>query len=215
MHLYQHIIWDWNGTLLDDVQTSVNAINQLLTTRALPPTDIPSYRERFGFPVRQYYTAIGFCLEKENWDLLARTYHDLYLADTSIRLHPETVPVLRFCRDAGLGLSVLSASEQSILEQMLTAAGLTACFDFIHGVDNLHGHSKIETGHRLIRRIPCPAAQVLLVGDTLHDHEVATALGCHCVLISRGHQSHQRLLQAGCPVLDSLSELPQFLNVEC
>jgi phosphoglycolate phosphatase len=209
---YRHIVWDWNGTLLDDVQASMNAINQLLAARSLPRTDIVRYRELFGFPVRNYYTAIGFQLEDEDWNLLARTYHDIYLADPSIRLHAEAVPVLRFCHEAGLGLSVLSASEQSILNRMLEDAGITAWFDFIHGVDNLHGHSKVETGRRLIRRIPSPPTQVLFVGDTLHDHEVAVELGCHCVLISQGHQSHARLLTAGCPVLERLADLPAFLQ---
>ena len=210
----RHIVWDWNGTLLDDVQASVNTINQLLASRSLPPTDIACYRERFGFPVRNYYTAIGFRLEQENWNQLARTYHDLYLADRSIRLHPEAADVLRSCHDAGLGMSVLSAAEQSILEQMLTAAGIKDRFAFIHGVDNLHGHSKAEAGRALIRRLPDPPAQVLFVGDTLHDHEVAAGLGCPCVLIAQGHQSHARLLTAGCPVLHNLSGLTGFLHAE-
>ena len=209
---YRHIVWDWNGTLLDDVQASVNTINRLLASRSLPATDTNRYRDRFGFPVRNYYTAIGFRLEQENWDLLARTYHDFYLTEPSIRLHADAVPTLRFCHEAGLGLSVLSASEQSILEQMLTDAGIIAWFDFIHGVDNLHGHSKAATGRDLMRRISCPATQVLFVGDTLHDHEVATEMGCDCVLISQGHQSHDRLLAAGCPVLETLEELPLFLT---
>jgi len=214
MPAYRHIVWDWNGTLLDDVQASVNAINRLLEVRALPSTDIPRYRELFGFPVRNYYTALGFRLEEENWDLLARTYHDLYLAEPSIRLHDGATPVLRFCREAGLGLSVLSAAEQSILERMLADAGLADCFDFVHGVDNLHGHSKVETGRRLMQRIPCPPTEILFVGDTLHDLEVAHELGCRCVLIAQGHQSHARLLAAGAPVLSCLADLPGFLQSE-
>jgi phosphoglycolate phosphatase len=212
MRTYRHIVWDWNGTLLDDVQASVSTINRLLADRGLPPTDVPRYRTEFGFPVRAYYAAIGFQLEQENWDLLARTYHDIYLADPSSRLFDGAVHALRFCADAGIGQSVLSAAEQSILERMLADAGVTAWFDFIHGVDNLHGHSKTETGRQLIRRIPLPAAQVLFIGDTLHDHEVARALGCDCVLISQGHQSYERLLTAGCPVLRDLQEIPRFLS---
>ena len=210
--LYRHIVWDWNGTLLDDVQASVNAINRLLTARSLPPTDPDRYRETFGFPVRNYYSAIGFRLESEDWDALARDYHDLFLADPSIRVRPETAPVLQFCRDAGLALSVLSASEQSILERMLTDGGLAHHFQHIQGVDNLHGRSKAETGRQLLHRIPCPAREILFVGDTLHDYEVANALGCDCVLIAQGHQTHARLLAAGCPVIDSLSDFPDFLN---
>ncbi len=209
---YHHIVWDWNGTLLDDVTASVNTINQLLASRALPPTDTARYRALFGFPVRHYYTTLGFQLETENWDLLARTYHDLYLAETSIRLHPGAIPTLAFCRQAGLGLSLLSASEQSILNRMTTENAIAPWFDFIQGTDNLHGQSKLETGRRLLTRLPCPPSRILFVGDTLHDHEVASALGGACVLISHGHQSHDRLLAAGCPVLTSLEELPSFLT---
>lgn len=210
---YRHIVWDWNGTLLDDVQASVNTINRLLAARALPLTEVSHYREHFGFPVRDYYTAMGFCLEKEDWNLLAQTYHDLYRTDTSIRLHADAVPTLRVCHEAGLGSSILSASEQSILERMLAEANVTAWFDFIHGVDNLHGRSKLETGRKLILRLPCPPAQVLFVGDTLHDLEVATELGCACVLVAHGHQSRERLLAARCRVLETLAELPEFLQV--
>ena len=210
---FRQIVWDWNGTLLNDVQASVNTINPLLASHSLPPTDVDHYRELFGFPVRNYYTAMGFSLENEDWDLLARTFHVLFLADPSIRLHTETLPTLRHCRDAGLRMSILSASEQNLLERMLADADVTAWFDFIHGIDNLHGHSKIETGRTLLKRLACPPAQILFVGDTLHDHEVATTLGCACVLISQGHQSHARLLTAGCPVLKSLAELPEFLNL--
>jgi phosphoglycolate phosphatase len=209
---YRHIVWDWNGTLLDDVPAAVNAINAMLRRRGLPATDMERYRELFGFPVRHYYAAVGFRLAGEDWDAVAREYHDRYLADTTVRLRPAAVPTLEFCRRAGLGLSILSASEQTILERMLADAGVTAHFDFIHGVDNLNGHSKADTGRRLLARLPCPARHVLFVGDTLHDHEVAAGLGCDCVLVAEGHQSRPRLLAAGCPVLDTLAEIPEHLR---
>jgi phosphoglycolate phosphatase len=209
---YHHIVWDWNGTLLDDVAASVNTINQLLASRALPPTDTTRYRDLFGFPVRDYYVTMGFHLETEDWDLLARTYHDLYLADRSIRLHAAAIPTLQFCRRQGYGLSLLSASEQSILDRMAAGTATAPWFDFIQGTDNLHGASKVETGRRLLARITSEPARILFVGDTLHDHEVARTLGGDCVLISHGHQSHARLLQAGCTVLPSLEQLPAFLT---
>lgn len=210
---YRHIVWDWNGTLLDDVQASVNAINVLLAERRLPPTDPLRYRELFGFPVRNYYLALGFELAREDWDALARRYHDLYLADTTIRLWPEAVPVLRACHAAGIGFSILSAAEQGILEGMLAKAGVTAWFTHVHGVTNLSGHSKTDAGQRLMRRLAHVAPHILLVGDTLHDHEVARSLGCDCVLLAHGHQSRERLQAAGCPVLNGLSELPAHLSL--
>lgn len=206
-------MWDWNGTLLDDVQASVNAINQLLQDRRLPLINPHDYRETFGFPVRNYYQAIGFQMEREDWDALARRYHDLYLAEPTIRLWPEALPVLRICHAAGLGMSVLSASEQSILDRMLGDAGITEWFEGIYGSDNLYGHSKVEIGRVLFRRLKCPESSILFVGDTLHDYEVASELGCDCVLVAHGHQSYARLAQMGCPVFQRLAELPDFLNL--
>lgn len=208
---YRQLVWDWNGTLLDDVQASVNAINRLLKARRLPLTDAAHYRASFGFPVRDYYLALGFQLDHEDWDLLARTYHDYFLADPSIRVRPAARRILQHCQAAGFGLSLLSAAEQSILDRMLSAAELTPFFAFVHGVDNLYGHSKAAMGKRLLQRLACPPAQILFVGDTLHDHEVATALGCGCVLIAEGHQTRARLQTAGCPVLNRLVDVPAFL----
>jgi phosphoglycolate phosphatase len=149
---FQHIIWDWNGTLLDDTQAGVNAINAMLAARGLRQIDIPAYRELFGFPVIDFYRAIGFDLEQENWDAMAREFHDLFLADASIRLHCGATGALAHVRQAGIGQSILSASEQSILATMLDAFGVTQYFSGIFGVDNLYGHSKLELGPSSQRR---------------------------------------------------------------
>src|SRR5262245_43055202 len=50
-----HVIWDWNGTLLNDVTHAIDTINFLLEPRGLPLMSIERYREIFGFPIRRYY----------------------------------------------------------------------------------------------------------------------------------------------------------------
>jgi len=65
-----HIFWDWNGTLLDDTQASVNALNVLLARRGLPPVSLEDYRATFAFPVRPYYAKVGIRLEDEDWTRL-------------------------------------------------------------------------------------------------------------------------------------------------
>ena len=208
----RHIIWDWNGTLLDDTQAGVNAINAMLATRGLPQIDIPYYREVFGFPVINFYRTIGFKIERENWDAMAHEFHDLFLADTSIRLHDDATRALACLQQAGIGQSVLSASEQSILSAMLDTFGVTRYFDGVYGVDNLYGHSKLELGHALVKRLDLPPESVLMVGDSLHDHEVAEALGVRCLLIAQGHQSYARLARSGAHALHSLADMAAWLQ---
>ena len=209
---FQHIIWDWNGTLLDDTQAGVNAVNAMLTARALPTIDVPRYREIFGFPVINFYRTIGFPIKRENWDAVAREFHDRFLADPTIRLHAHARRALDLFREAGTGQSILSASEQSILDAMLDEYGIADYFDCAWGVDNLYGQSKLQLGRSLIERLALDPAALLMIGDSLHDHEVARDLGASCLLIAGGHQSRTRLVRSGAPVLDSLAEIPLWIK---
>jgi phosphoglycolate phosphatase len=199
-----HILWDWNGTLLDDTQACVNSINVLLAKRGVATIDEPRYRDIFGFPIIDFYRRLNFPLESENWDLVAREFHDVFLADTTFKLQSATVEVLKQIQSKNIGQSILSASEQSILEEMLTGFCIRSFFTHVCGVNNLYGDSKIEIGQKLLTRLAVPREAVVIVGDTLHDVEVAHALGISCVLIAQGHQSRSRLEQADVPVFDDL-----------
>ena len=61
------IIWDWNGTLLSDVDACVKAMNIMLDKRKMGSIDIEFYKEKFTFPVKDYYVALGFDFNKESY----------------------------------------------------------------------------------------------------------------------------------------------------
>ncbi len=189
-----HVIWDWNGTLLDDIQPCVDAINRMLAVRRLPPIDRERYRNIFDFPVKSYYRTLGFDLATEDWDAMAKEFHRHYgelVAEVGLR--PGTVEALATIQSRGVRMSVLSACELTILERMLQEHGIREYFDHVYGLDNLYATSKLEQGHRLLEALEAPPEEILLVGDTNHDHEVAEELGIRCVLLTGGHQSRSRL----------------------
>lgn len=202
----RHIVWDWNGTLLDDVRAALCAVNRMLAARTLPPLTLARYREIFGFPVRDFYVKAGFTLEREQWDALAAEYHAAYLAASpAARLAPGARSCLAAFRARGIPQTVLSASEQGILERQINARGIADFFDRLCGADNLDGASKLGLAARLLESLPAPRSAILMIGDSLHDAEVAAALGVRCLLVARGHQSGRRLRAAGLPVLNSLA----------
>ena len=201
----QHIIWDWNGTLLNDADACVEAINLMLHARFLPGITRDHYRDVFGFPVRNYYEAVGFDLHAEDWDALAREYHDHYARTARhCSLQAGAADVLRGLRRHGVRMSILSASERSILVAGIRAHGLDDLFDGVYGLDNLHAASKADRGRELVAALRVPPSQVLLIGDTIHDFEVARTLSCACALVMGGHQSETRLRTCGCPVYPDL-----------
>jgi phosphoglycolate phosphatase len=204
----RHIIWDWNGTLLDDAHACVAAINQMLEKRRLPLVDIHQYQDIFGFPVKDYYLTLGFDFTKDSWDSVAREYHDIYgVTSVQAPLREGSLEILRRLRARGVPMSILSACELSILEKMLNERGIRSFFEHIRGLSNLYATSKTDLGHALLVEIGIPPAQVLLIGDTLHDCEVAQELGCECLLVAGGHQSERRLARCGCEVVSDLREV--------
>lgn len=202
---YRHIVWDWNGTLIDDVWLCVDVVNAMLRERGLPLIDSDSYRSAFGFPVVNFYVHLGFDFARESFEQLSHIYIAAYQRRREeCSLYPSTREVLASIRAAGLGQSILSAYEQHMLDSIVERLDLAPCFDHTMGNDNIYAASKVARGRILLERIGLPPSQVVMIGDTEHDHEVASALGMDCILVEHGHHTRARLQRLGCKVLPSL-----------
>lgn len=207
------IVWDWNGTLLNDVHVCVDSINIMLDARNLPTLDYTSYRNVFGFPVREYYEKAGFNFFNEPFDVVAIQFIDIYREHLRrCNLFPEVFDVLGKIAMLPMPQFILSAMEQQLLEISLTEKGIPHFFSFIAGTNDHYADGKLGSAKRLQEIIVAEPNAILLVGDTIHDYEVAEEMEWQCVLIANGHQSEHRLLATGKPVLKSLAMLPAFLN---
>ncbi len=208
MEHYTHIVWDFNGTLLDDVNACIRSANRLLENHGLPRlTSREDYRASFGFPIIDYYRRLGFDLEKMPYADLAVEWVAYYLEDSSIAtLYPDVTDTLRRVQTQGISQLILSATEQGMLEKQIEDLGIRTYLDEVLGLDNIHAYSKREIG--LIWRKQHPDARLLFVGDTDHDAQVAAAMDADCILVTTGHQPRQTLerLQP-LAVVDSLGEI--------
>jgi len=202
------VIWDWNGTLLNDIELCIHSINKLLSDRNLPAINTKTYKEVFSFPVQDYYKTLGFNFEKEDFSIPAHQYIDLYYAGfDNCSLQNATIEVLTYFRDKGIRQFVLSAMEHEMLEKTLKLKGISSYFEGFAGLTDHYAVSKIERGKQLIDDFKIHIKNSWLIGDTTHDFEVATELGVNCILIADGHQSKERLIQTGGIVIGSLREL--------
>ena len=206
----RHLIWDWNGTLLDDVSAAVGALNRMLTKRGAAPITVEHYRRRFGFPVRSFYAELGVDLEKWDWDDICEDFHNFILEEPQ-HVRADAMPALEFAESLGFRQSVLSALRQDKLENAIGAAGFRRFFDFVFGVDNLDGASKLQRGRELVANFG-GGERPVFIGDTLHDAEVAKDLGAGCVLVSCGHQTPERLAATGCHVSGSLMDAVRYVG---
>jgi len=202
------LIWDWNGTLLNDLDLCISSINRLLSKRELPLLGRDVYKEVFSFPVKDYYERIGFDFSKEHFEVPAREFIDLY--DNQVEkcpLHPAALAMLRYFREKGARQFVLSAMKQSMLKKTLEQKGIYRFFEGIAGLNDHYAVSKIERGRQLIREFHIQRGTTWMIGDTNHDYETARALEVKCILVADGHQSEKRLKETGSRVVSTLDEL--------
>lgn len=213
MPAWKCVLWDWNGTLLDDVSPALSVMNRMLSRRGLPALSLEAYRDVFTFPVRDYYVAAGLDLSQEPFEALAvewtQLYHALY---PGCGLFPQARAVLEGLRAQGIPLAIVSASHQEALERQVEGQGLGGVFQALLGISDIYAGSKAGLAREYLAAQGIPPEQALLVGDTLHDWEVAQEAGCPCVLTAQGHQSRARLEAAGVPVLENIAQVPVFLQ---
>ena len=158
------ILWDWNGTLLDDVELCVDALNRLLEKHAYPQRyDRDQYRAIFGFPIEEYYVRAGFDFSRHSFAMLAGERH------------------------------------------------VTGYFDRLLGLGDIYAKSKVELGRRFMQEEGIDPARAVMIGDSVHDFEVAQAMGTACVLQCSGHQNRQTLAATGAPVVEDLREAAQLI----
>ena len=190
-----YVLWDWNGTLLDDTQAALATLNIMLKRRGAKPIALDFFRDHFAFPCRPFYDMIGMHVEDDEWDALAKEYHDVY-AEQPKKLNRETIAALERVKAAGAKQSIISALRQDLLDEVTAQMGVAQYMECIYGVDNLDGASKLDRALELMNRIaPAVGEQpdVVLIGDALHDKEVADALKVRCVLCGQGSHASWRL----------------------
>ena len=209
---YKHIVWDWNGTLLNDVDYCKRIINNILTKNNLPELSIDRYREIFTFPVQDYYKAAGLDFDKTSFEVLGKEFMVEYEQNKlTCNLYRGTEEVLSEIHKNGLKQSILSAYKQDTLNDILKSYKLYDYFDFVIGSDNIYAGGKTHLGLKLLEKLDVDKNEILFVGDTLHDYDVAKAMGVHSVLIADGHQTKNKLTTNGAFVLDSMQDLANYL----
>jgi len=209
---FDHIIWDWNGTIVNDLPLTVSIVNAQLTKNSRPSMSIDEYRGSFTFPLRTFYRNTGLAdTDKEFMEQNAAFFKEYTKKRGECKLHDGVTQILDTFIENGGTHSILSAYAQNDLTSMAKLFCIDSKFTHIKGADTIDGSSKVDEGHTLLSMLEYKTSKILFVGDTMHDYEVACSLGVQCALIAKGHQSKERLSGAQALLLDSHHELLSYL----
>ena len=209
--MIRQIRWDWNGTLLDDLQYGMSVRNRTFPAFELPTIDsVEAYHEQFTFPIRLYYERAG--VTDANFVAVAHAWMAEYVRGfPTVPLHQDAKSVLARFAQSGLRQVVLSATKRDMLVEQIAQFEIQHYFSDMLGLDNIYAGSKEDIGRQYLQSCGIAPAETCMIGDTLHDAEVARASGAKCVLVARGHQSRKTLMTAGVPVADTLQNAAHLI----
>lgn len=208
------VIWDFNGTILDDVNLCLFVLNTMLKKRNIPQKSFDEYREIFEFPIKNYYIKAGFDFKKEPYEDLADEFIDLYFKNTSkYSVFEDFYKFEHIIKNKDITQILLSATKEDMLISQLRELNINNFFDFVIGTSDIYAYGKAERAKEVFKNSKLDFNKALLIGDSLHDFEVSKELNCNCILCAKGHQSKEKLKKANCDVVDNLSEIFNYFFI--
>ena len=201
-----HLVWDWNGTLLDDLHLVVSSTNAAFASVGARPVDSDEHRRQFRRPVAEFYAEIlERAIDDEEFGRLDRIFHDAYrLGLTSTTLADDALAAIKSWPGSQ---SLLSMWFHSELVPAVETYGLAGIFARVDGLRTEIG-GDLKAGHlaRHLAELQVTGDRVVLIGDSLDDAAAAASVGGAAVLYTGGFTHPARLRAAGLPVADTLVE---------
>ncbi|MEN8113451.1 MAG: HAD family hydrolase [Actinomycetota bacterium] len=203
-----HVVWDWNGTLVDDLPIVVECVNAALAAIGERPIDGDAYREHYTRPVYRFYESL---LDREirqsEWETLDWVFHERYAASL------DRVPLADGANDAlnavdsrGWSQSILSMWWEEELAACVNRRGLTDRMTLIQGNRNDGGGTKAEHLRNHLETLSVAPSSAVLIGDALDDASAAREVGVRCILYDGGSHHTEELERTGAPVTASLTD---------
>lgn len=199
-----HLVWDWNGTLLDDIDLVVRATNAAFASVGGPVVTVEEHRRDFRRPINDYYTGVlGRPVSDAEFVLLDRVFHQSYR---------DSLATVALAKDAREAMASWSGT-QSLLsmwfhhELVPVVRGFGLEFARVDGLTgNLGGGYKVEHLKAHLAELALNGTEVVLIGDSVDDADAALSVGARCVLYSGGFTHVDNLRTCGVPVAGTLTE---------
>lgn len=209
---YPCVIWDFNGTLIDDKWIAIEINIEMNRKRGKQELTSEYYLEQFTHPPKDFYMKMGYTFEDEPYEQVSREFLSEYAKrQGKAALSDGVIPALEAFQEAGMKQLIISAHKEELLREQVRGLGIEPFFSHIIGTKDDVVTGKVERALDFASQAGFDLSQAVFVGDTDHDLETARALGCDCVLYSGGHQAKARLEQSGVPVFETMQEAARWI----
>lgn len=212
--MQQHVIWDWNGTLLNDIHVVIDAVNETVSPFGVPILSVEDHARLFVRPVSVFYERM---LERpitgEEWRILDDTFHEAYARRmVEATLSDGAEQILAALAEQGTSQSLLSMAPHDHVQDRAVEYGVAKYMIRIDGLRDGSGTRKeVSMQAHLGALLAHPSApddptSYLVIGDSVDDAAAARANGVPAIMFASGSHHRHDLVATGFPVADSLTQ---------
>lgn len=212
MKKYSIVIWDFNGTIIDDVNASLGAVNDMLTLRNQATIDIDRYYKEIDIPIWKFYERV-FLPDTITPEEAITEYdkgYEKHLAPSP--LMEGVVDMLEYFKSKGKVQIVVSASNVDKVSARLKALCILSYFDDVLGHSDFNTGDKTCLAQEYFMKNNLSFFDAVIIGDSVFDYRLAEEVGCDCILTTKGHQSRREFSATDAQIIDSLYELRKFIE---
>jgi len=186
-----YLLWDWNGTLLDDTDLCVEITDKALVERGYTGISKERYLEIFTIPVYDYYKKLNLNYDLHSFEEISDNFVSKYKEGRgNLKMYSGAKEVLKTLKSSRVEQILFSAAHIEELEFQVSKHSLEDIFNELSGASDYQAGSKLERGIKL--RDKKAQKSGAIIGDTLHDMEIGKEIGLSTIWVSEGHQSLDR-----------------------
>ena len=212
--VYDLVVFDWDGTLLDSTGAIVKAIQAASREIGVAPPDDARARYVIGMGLREALQFAVPDLPENRYDDLVNAYRRHYLSgDHELTLFDGVEALLRDLQAEHRWLAVATGKSRLGLDRALGHSGLGRYFDTTRTADETRGKPDPLMLQQIMDQFAVEPERTLMIGDTTHDLLMAHNAGAHGLAITHGAHDLESL-QACQPVgiVDSIFDLSNWIK---
>tara|TARA_B100000700_G_scaffold140887_1_gene156861 strand:+ start:463 stop:1122 length:660 start_codon:yes stop_codon:yes gene_type:complete len=209
------VVFDWDGTLMDSVPRIVSAMQETARTLTLPVPSTKDVQEIIGISLEPAIERLFGRLDPDTHQAFLTVYRDEYVERnaTPSPLFDGALPLLKQLKNSSLQLAVATGKARRGLDRVLLETHTRGFFSITRCSDESEGKPSPKMLLEIMAALEVKASETVLVGDSIHDMQMANNAGVAAIGVSFGTHSGDRLrAQGAIDVIDELSSLPNLLQ---
>lgn len=209
---YKVIIWDFNGTLIDDIHAALASVNDMLTKRNQSIIDVETYSKAVDTPIWKFYEVVfekGSITPEE----AVKEFNSGY--DKHLRENPlmdGAREMLSYFEGLKKRQLIVSASNINKVNKSLEALRIREYFTDVLAMDDFNAGDKTFLAKAYLEKNEILPEEAVVIGDCVFDYRMAQEIGADTILNTKGHQARAELSQTKALIIDDLRELKNLIR---